>query len=45
MAGKWVIRVHVQRDTFFALTGSVSSPGLPKLANDRTTDSVRDEFA
>ncbi len=46
MAGKWVIRVHVQRDIFFALTGSelfyqFRPQGFPKLADDRT-GSVRD---
>ena len=46
MVGKWVIRVHVQRGIFFALTGSelfyqFLPQGFPKLADDRT-GSVRD---
>ena len=46
MTGKWVIRVHVQRDIFFALTGSklfyqFRLQGFPKLADDGT-GSMRD---
>ena len=46
MSGKWVIRVHVQWDIFFALTGSklfyqFRLQGFPKLVDD-WTGSVRD---
>ena len=46
MAGKWVIRVHMERDIFLALTGSelfyqFRPQGFPKLADDRA-GGVRD---